>query len=514
MLEDGVPQRIETFEHVQINQLVSTTDRRDPSTVSEARTAAANPRARVFVIFLDGYQTPLEGSYRIQHVLATMLDRLIGPDDLFAVMTPRMSASEIVFGRRTETIEGELHRYWYWGQGDALVQQDPEDQLIQMCFEGGAPADQSGVDAGALIARRHEKLAMDALVDLSKYLRGVRDERKAVITVTSGWQLFQPDNSLLQGRGALSGSEPTKIGTGPDGRLTTDTTRAYGNTSPHECERIRFDFANVDTHEEFYRMIDIANRANVSFYPIDAAGLRASDHLMDLPQAAGQRILETQLATVRSLAENTDGIVVSDTNNLGAGARRIVDDLSSYYLLGYYSTNARPDGKFHKITVRVKRSGVEVRARRGYLAPSVAELAATRAAAAAPAMEKRPDEVQRAIAQLAHFRTDPHLLARASLVADGAASSAGRLWMVAELDPATAKRDRMVARRHSRRCGLDDKWRAGHAQLAAVRCWRAHGHARTDRRYVSARPLRGHRAAHADRRWHSADGTSRARYIT
>src|SRR5207344_2488540 len=119
--------------------------------------------------------------------------------------------------------------------------------------------------------------------------------------------------------------------------------------------------------------------------------------------------------------------------------RRIVDDLSSYYLLGYYSTNTRPDGKFHKITVRVKRSGVDVRARRGYLAPSMSELAAARAAAATPVTTKPPDEIERAIAQLAHFRADPHLLARASLVADGAGSPNGRLWMVAELDPATAR---------------------------------------------------------------------------
>lgn len=193
VLEDGVPQRIETFEHVQINQLISTSDRRDPSTVAEARTAAANPRARVFVIFLDGYQTPVEGSYRIQHVLATMLDRLIGPDDLFAVMTPRMSASEIVFARRTETIEGELQRYWYWGRGDSMVQQDPEDQQIMLCYGDGATGSRNGpgVDAGALIARRHEKLVMDALTDLSKISprrprraqgRDYRDQRLAALS--------------------------------------------------------------------------------------------------------------------------------------------------------------------------------------------------------------------------------------------------------------------------------------------------------------------------------------------
>jgi VWFA-related protein len=453
VLEDGVPQKIESFEHVQINQLVSSSDRRDPSTIAESRVAAANPRARVFVIFLDGYQTPVEGSYRIQHVLANMLDRLIGPDDLFAVMTPRMSASEIVFARRTETIEGELQRYWYWGRGDALVQQDPEDQLIQLCYgDPGAPRNNPGVDAAALIARRHEKLALDALTDLSRHLRGVRDERKAVIAVTSGWQLYQPDNSLLKGPGVLGGSDPPSIGTGPDGRLTTDTTRAYGNISPHQCERIRFDLANIDDHEQFYRMLDIANRANVSFYPIDAAGLRASDHLMDMPQIAGQRILETQLATIRSLAENTDGIVVSDTNNLGAGAQRIVDDLSSYYLLGYYSTNTRPDGKFHKITVRVKRAGIDVRARRGYLAPSMSELAEARAAAATPASTRAPNQIERAIADLSHFRPNAHVLARASLIVDGAASANGRLWMVAEFDPSSAN--------------ATEWWRGGTADIA------------------------------------------------
>jgi hypothetical protein len=55
-------------------------------------------------------------------------------------------------------------------------------------------------------------------------------------------------------------------------------------------------------------------------------------------------------------------------NDFDAGFTSIVNDTSSYYLLGYQSP-AKPDGNFHRITVRVKRPGLQVRARSGYYAP-------------------------------------------------------------------------------------------------------------------------------------------------
>jgi hypothetical protein len=117
----------------------------------------------------------------------------------------------------------------------------------------------------------------------------------------------------------------------------------------------------------------MANRTNTSFYPIDPRGLAVFDDPDAALQAAraeevrqDARNLNRRLTSLRELAEDTDGLAVVNSNSLDAGLRRIVDDLSSYYLVSYGSTG-RLDGKFHSIAVRTSRPGVSIRARRGYL---------------------------------------------------------------------------------------------------------------------------------------------------
>ena len=81
--------------------------------------------------------------------------------------------------------------------------------------------------------------------------------------------------------------------------------------------------------------------------------------------------------TLRVLAEQTDGRAIVNRNDLAAGMKQIVRDTSAYYLIGYNSSQAPTDGKFHEIKVRVKRPGVQVRARKGYWALTAEETAAT-----------------------------------------------------------------------------------------------------------------------------------------
>ena len=84
-------------------------------------------------------------------------------------------------------------------------------------------------------------------------------------------------------------------------------------------------------------------------------------------------MLETTMDSLRILADETDGRAIVNSNDLDTGLRQIIRDSSAYYLLGYTSTLNQPDGKFHKINVRLKRPGLQVRARPGYLAMTATE---------------------------------------------------------------------------------------------------------------------------------------------
>jgi VWFA-related protein len=464
ILEGGAPQAIEQFERVVVRAAGPQETRVEPNSVRESRALAEQSKARLFVLFLDTYHVDVGASHAIRKPLVEALDRLIGPDDLVAVMTPEMSATSITFARRTTTIEGILTRYWHWGERDTAIPRDPQDQAYGTCYpnvnEEGAGSrckDQNGV-AEEMIDRRHEKLVLDALQDLVRYLRAVREERKAILAITNGWLLFRPNLNLarkLVCHGVPSGPE---IGIDPrSGRLTTREQPLLPPSA--QCDADRMQLANLDNEAQFRDILDEANRANASFYPVDPRGLAVFDTLLVrhdvpgpprpmVPPSVDTAMLRNRLNSLRTLAEATDGLAIVNSNDLTAGFRRVVSDLSSYYLLGYYSTG-KLDGKFHPITVRVKRPGVKVRARRGFLAatPAAATAAARGSApgAAAPAENAEAQAATRvigaAIGPLAGYARELPLrvLAAAGWKPNESASAA--MWIVGELGSAAATGD-------------------------------------------------------------------------
>ena len=430
LLEDGAPQRIETFEYVHVQPGVSTG--REPNTVRESRLAVKDPRARVFVLFLDVPHVTMAGSWNVRAPLVRLLDRILAPDDLVGVMTPMMSAADVVFARKTDVIAGGLHERWPWGERFTLAE-DARERLYRVCY----PWSETAPVVDEMVERRRERTTLDALHELVTWLRDEREERKAILTVSEGWRLFGRNDDLTRPRvlDRRSGATepipgPAPIGVGPDGRLRLGHTDGPENVSRTECDADRQYLAQIDNDRYFRDIIEAANRANASFYTVDPRGLPVFDAPLGPaappPPAVDQRNLRHRIDTLRVLAANTDGLAVVDSNDIEKGLRRMADDLTSYYLLGYYSTNTRLDGRFRSITVRVTRPGVDVRARRGYQAPTASEVAAARASVP-PAVSPAAAATADALAALARIREDAPLAARAVLIPGPALRVAGEL---------------------------------------------------------------------------------------
>jgi VWFA-related protein len=158
-----------------------------------------------------------------------------------------------------------------------------------------------------------------------------------------------------------------------------------------------------DTTEWLDHAIREANANNVTIYSLDPRGLdmnlRHSDVLL-------------------ALANQTGGKQFT-SNYPAASLKEIVKNASAFYLLGYSSAKNPADGKFHKIAVRVKRPGVDVKARTGYYAPSAADMDTARKKAAE---NTAPPEIEKALSTLVdapHVSIPGDFWAGATRAADG-----------------------------------------------------------------------------------------------
>ena len=138
VFEDKVPQKIDAFQHIVVRGNVAQDSRREPNTVAESRAMLQDPNARVFVLFLDVGHVDVAGSHDIRKPLVDTLDRVMGEDDLVAVMTPEMAATDLTFARKTTTIEGFLTRNWPWGERDRLNPLDPVERSYEACYGSAA----------------------------------------------------------------------------------------------------------------------------------------------------------------------------------------------------------------------------------------------------------------------------------------------------------------------------------------------------------------------------------------
>jgi VWFA-related protein len=365
--EDGKPQTIESAEFVSFDTWTPDGERKDPRTQQEAYDLAADPAWRVFVIVLDPAAYDMEGRHYMRAPLHEFIDRNLGPKDLFGLLTTDSEWNDLALGQKTAFADSVIDsREW-------IYPHDEYDERYMAYQECGL---------GNLIMVKKLDDTYRLLEGLVRLLGLVRQERKSIVFVANTLGHPGPLKSVPAGMpdmpriGVTSGG---RIGEMPRGdRVGAAPANAFCNS-----ERMRL--TSIDFDERFRELLKSARQANVAFYPVSPKGLVTIPFKpaggADLDRFRGMQANADSLLT---LASETDGIAVVNTNDLAGGMRRVADDVHAYYVLGYYTTNTKWDGGIRSIKVRLKPKKNTVRARKQYRAPTLQEIAAFSSPPATP----------------------------------------------------------------------------------------------------------------------------------
>jgi VWFA-related protein len=228
-----------------------------------------------------------------------------------------------------------------------------------------------------------------ALVDNAITAFSGRAEPTATMQRLQGRLPARPDP--YDGQRAMPGRPETTLG---QTRLATDALQTIVNaaalleTVPGRRKAMLYFSEGVaiplETKEgqEIVSMLDRAwtasARANLTIYPIDPR--RLTQGAQDLVSLSGLVPADRRIALeaerrvsvdfLRAIADGTGGVAAVDTNNLARTLSRVASDSRHYYLLGYVPHDTRRDGRYRELSVRVRRPGLQVSARKGYTAPS------------------------------------------------------------------------------------------------------------------------------------------------
>lgn len=139
--------------------------------------------------------------------------------------------------------------------------------------------------------------------------------------------------------------------------------------------------------DEMRDVFRTAEKANVNIYGVDPAGLGGYERYLQKPIRAGRPAINVEAPAAAKdqararrefleiSADYTGARAVVGDEPVDAGIDRVFEEDGSYYLLGYQTSNGKPDGKFRKVEVKTTRPGVTVRTRSGYFAPRPGQLA-------------------------------------------------------------------------------------------------------------------------------------------
>jgi VWFA-related protein len=355
--EDGKPQKVEAFDVVKVDGVASEIASGPPRAIQndfDEEREASRPDVRLFVILLDDYHVRRGNDLAVRKPLIDFIEKQLAAADMVAIMYPLTPITDLRFSRDRASAVSAIEQFL----GRKF------DYTPRNMFE-----EKYANYPTAVVERVRNEVTMGALKGAAVKMGGLREGRKSIIFVSEGFTATIPTQ--------MQSANASQPGLGNPYR---------GDANAPQASATENLMAKADLLSDMQQVFSTLNRQNTSIYAVDPRGLAAFEY--DINEVVGLQQdaigLRASLDTLQELAANTDGRAIINRNDLAVGMKQIMRDSSGYYLLGYNSTQAPTDGKFHSIKVNVKRKGVDVRARKGYWAYTPEDVAKASSEASKP----------------------------------------------------------------------------------------------------------------------------------
>jgi len=350
VLEDGVPQKVVSFSLTHGGRSYNIAAP-PPAPVAEGillppARPATDAAGRIFFIFVDDLHLDFRNTGRIRELFKKISEELVHEGDMFGIVStgPSSIAIDLTYDRRrlAEAIKKI--------SGAGLA---PKDILDVPQGQQGPPE-----------VRHRAHVAFSTAEDMMRQLETVHNRRKAFIYVSNGYDLDPFAKTRAKNEAERYGMLRDNVDNN-DG--SSDGSNNSVNPNDPTLRNSSNQFAFADLVSDLAELTRAANRANTTIYTIDPRGLVGGpdlDEKIDMMEYLDY--VRSSQDSLRVLAELTGGLAVVNQNDFTKALKRIDQETSDYYVVGYYSSNPDPTKKRRSIEVKVTRPGANVWNRTSY----------------------------------------------------------------------------------------------------------------------------------------------------
>ena len=358
--EDGVPQTLSSMTVVTggrvYNPMAAPVAAAPEGIILPQKRTVNDVSGRIFLFFVDDQHLQFGNTSRVRELFKKISKELVHDGDLFGIVSSGPSSIQVDMTYDKRLIDEAANKM----TGNELK----PTEIIQSSGGPGGPSE----------IRYRAHVAFSTMNDALKNLEQVHNRRKALVWVSDGYDFAPYQDARLGTMDPNSPFEQNSIAQARNQMTQSQTQQGQQAPDPNNCQdvinqRQSEEFADADLSRELYEITQAANRANTTIYTIDPRGLVGP--LPDLDENVDpqqwQEFVRKSQDSLRTLAEETGGIAVVNTNDFTKALRKVDADTSDYYVIGYYSTNPDILKRRRSVNIRLKRPGLTVSFRKEYV---------------------------------------------------------------------------------------------------------------------------------------------------